>query len=118
MTLKKTSANKRTLLPRATDYTKTFLKDWERLLHSGRSGTCASPGRMIRPDDFFVQTFAAPDIKAYAEGKTFDRTIDPLRTTYSNDASTNLILQNSRAAFKAKMEEILNRRYVAPTPVQ
>ena len=36
MTLKKTSANKRTLLPRATDYTKTFLKDWERLLHSGR----------------------------------------------------------------------------------
>ena len=83
-----------------------------------RSGTCASPGRMIRPDDFFVQTFAAPDIKAHAEGKTFNRTIDPLRTTYSNDASTNLILQNSRAAFKAKMEEILNRRYVAPTPVQ
>ncbi len=36
MTLKKTSANKRTLLPRATDYTKTFLKDWEHLLHSGR----------------------------------------------------------------------------------
>lgn len=83
-----------------------------------RSGTCGSPGRMIRPDDFFVQTFAAPDVKAIAEGKVLDRTVDPLRTTYSNDASTNLILQNARAAAKAKLEEILARRYVAPTPTQ
>ena len=36
MTLKKTITNKRTHLPRALDYTKTFLKDWERLSHSGR----------------------------------------------------------------------------------
>ncbi len=67
---------------------------------------------------FFFQTFAAPDIKAYAEGKTFDRTINPLRTTYSNDASTNMVLQNFRAAFKAKIEKILNKRYVVPMPVQ
>jgi len=36
MTSKKTAASKRTNLPRAADYTKTFLKDWERLSHSGR----------------------------------------------------------------------------------
>jgi len=36
MTLKKTSANKRASLPCAIDYTKAFLKDWERLSHSGR----------------------------------------------------------------------------------
>ncbi len=83
-----------------------------------RTGACGSPGRMIRPDDFFVQTFAAPDVKAIAEGKVLDRTVDPLRTTYSNDASTNLILQNARAAAKAKLEELLARRYVAPTPTQ
>lgn len=35
-TLKKTAASKRAPLPRATDYTKTFLKDWQRLSHSGR----------------------------------------------------------------------------------
>jgi mRNA interferase YafQ len=34
--LKKTAASKRTPLPRAADYTKTFLKDWERLSRSGR----------------------------------------------------------------------------------
>jgi hypothetical protein len=83
-----------------------------------RSGTCGAPGRMIRPDDFFVQSFAAPDVKAHAEGRVLDRSIDPLRTTYSNDASTNFILQNARAAIKAKLEEIAARRYVAPTPTQ
>ena len=36
MTLKKTAASKRTTLPRAADYSKSFLKDWERLSHSGR----------------------------------------------------------------------------------
>ena len=36
LTLKKTAASKRTSLPRAADYTKTFLKDWLRLGHSGR----------------------------------------------------------------------------------
>jgi mRNA interferase YafQ len=36
MNLKKTAASKRTPLPRAADYAKTFLKDWERLSRSGR----------------------------------------------------------------------------------
>ncbi|WP_141839401.1 type II toxin-antitoxin system YafQ family toxin [Herbaspirillum sp. SJZ107] len=36
MSSKKTAASKRTNLPRAADYTKAFLKDWERLSHSGR----------------------------------------------------------------------------------
>jgi mRNA interferase YafQ len=34
--LKKTAASKRASLPRASAYTKAFLKDWERLSHSGR----------------------------------------------------------------------------------
>jgi hypothetical protein len=83
-----------------------------------KSGACAAPGRMIRPDDFFVQTLAAPDVKSLAEGKVLDRSIDPLRTNYSNDASTNLLMQNIRAANKAKLQEILARRYAAPTPTQ
>lgn len=36
MSSKKTAADKRTGLPRASDFTKTFLKDWERLSRSGR----------------------------------------------------------------------------------
>jgi len=36
MTSKKPPASKRTALPRASDYAKEFLKDWQRLLHSGR----------------------------------------------------------------------------------
>lgn len=36
MTSKKTAASKRSSLPRATDYTKKFQKDWERLSRSGR----------------------------------------------------------------------------------
>jgi len=34
--LKRTAASKRAPLPRASDYTKSFLKDWERLSRSGR----------------------------------------------------------------------------------
>ncbi len=34
--LKKTAAGKRAVLPRATDYTRVFLKDWQRLSYSGR----------------------------------------------------------------------------------
>ena len=34
--LKKTANSKRAVLPRAADYTRTFLKDWQRLSHSGR----------------------------------------------------------------------------------
>lgn len=83
-----------------------------------RTGYCITPGRMIRPDDFFVQSFAAPDVKSLTEGRVLDRSVDPLRTIYSNDASTNLILQNARAATKAKLEELLARRYVTPTPTQ
>ena len=36
MTSKKPAASKRASLPRASDYTKDFLKDWQRLSHSGR----------------------------------------------------------------------------------
>jgi len=36
MTLKKTVASKRAALPRTSDYTKSFLKDWKRLSQSGR----------------------------------------------------------------------------------
>jgi mRNA interferase YafQ len=36
MTSKKTAASKRASLPRASDYTRDFLKDWQRLSHSGR----------------------------------------------------------------------------------
>ncbi len=32
----KTAASKRTSLPRVSDYSKSFLKDWERLSRSGR----------------------------------------------------------------------------------
>ena len=34
--LTKTAASKRAAPPRAADYTKAFLKDWQRLSHSGR----------------------------------------------------------------------------------
>ncbi len=34
--LKKTSVNKKARLPRKSDYTKSFEKDWERLSRSGR----------------------------------------------------------------------------------
>jgi mRNA interferase YafQ len=34
--LKKTSTSKRAMPPRAADYTRAFLKDWQRLSHSGR----------------------------------------------------------------------------------
>jgi len=34
--LKKTAASKRAVLPRSADYTRAFLKDWQRLSHSGR----------------------------------------------------------------------------------
>ena len=36
MTSKKTAADKRARPPRAADYAKSFLKDWERLTRSGR----------------------------------------------------------------------------------
>ena len=36
MTSTKPAASKRAKLPRASDYTKAFLKDWQRLSHSGR----------------------------------------------------------------------------------
>ena len=36
MTSKRTAASKRATLPRASDYTKSFLKDWGRVSHSGR----------------------------------------------------------------------------------
>jgi mRNA interferase YafQ len=36
MTSKKAASDKRAALPRASDYTKSFLKDWDRLSRSGR----------------------------------------------------------------------------------
>ena len=36
MTSKKAPSGKRAVLPRASDRTKAFVKDWTRLLHSGR----------------------------------------------------------------------------------
>lgn len=36
MTSKKPATSKRASVPRASDYTKEFLKDWQRLSHSGR----------------------------------------------------------------------------------
>ena len=36
MTSKRTAASKRAPLPRASDYAKSFLKDWERISRSGR----------------------------------------------------------------------------------
>lgn len=36
MTSKKPAASKRANLPHASDYTKDFLRDWQRLSHSGR----------------------------------------------------------------------------------
>lgn len=36
MTSKRTAASKRAPLPRRSDYTRAFLKDWERLSHAGR----------------------------------------------------------------------------------
>ena len=36
MISKKTAQSKRSRFPRTSDYTKSFLKDWERLTHSGR----------------------------------------------------------------------------------
>lgn len=36
MTLKKPASSKRAGLPRASDYAKSFRKDWERLTRSGR----------------------------------------------------------------------------------
>lgn len=36
MTSKRTAASKRASPPRASDYSKSFLKDWKRLTHSGR----------------------------------------------------------------------------------
>ena len=36
MSSKRTADDKRAALPRASDYTKGFLKDWQRLSRSGR----------------------------------------------------------------------------------
>lgn len=36
MNSKKTAADKRAAMPRASDFTKAFVKDWQRLSHAGR----------------------------------------------------------------------------------
>lgn len=45
--LKKTPASKRACLPRAADYAKAFLKDWQRLSHSGRYDMVRLKGVML-----------------------------------------------------------------------
>ena len=47
MPLKKSAASKRTSLPRAADYARSFLKDWERLSHSGRYNLNQLKGAML-----------------------------------------------------------------------
>ena len=48
MTSKKTAPSKRAALPRAADYTKAFLKDWERLSRSGRFDMNRLDGAMLQ----------------------------------------------------------------------
>ena len=48
MTSKKTAPSKRAALPRAADYTKAFLKDWERLSRSGRFDMNRLKGVMLQ----------------------------------------------------------------------
>ena len=47
MPSKKTAAAKRAPLPRQSDFTKTFVKDWERLAHSGRYDLHALKSAML-----------------------------------------------------------------------
>jgi mRNA interferase YafQ len=48
MTSKKTAPSKRAALPRAADYTRAFLKDWDRLSRSGRFDMDRLKGVMLR----------------------------------------------------------------------
>lgn len=79
-----------------------------------RSGSCASPGRMIRPDDFFVQSYAAPDVKAIAEGKAMSRSINPMNHNYSSDPILNMQIQQFRDDSKRKLQQLIDRRTVQP----
>lgn len=47
MTSPRTAGSKRAALPRASDYSKSFRKDWERLSHSGRFDVRRLKGAMI-----------------------------------------------------------------------
>ncbi|MBB3118055.1 type II toxin-antitoxin system YafQ family toxin [Pseudoduganella violacea] len=47
MSSKKPAPSKRARLPRASDYTKEFLKDWQRLSHSGRYDMARLKGAMM-----------------------------------------------------------------------
>lgn len=71
---------------------------------------CAISGRMIRPDDFFVQTEASPDVAASYSGQIFNRTLDPATRMYSNDPLLNLQMQQIRSDSKNKIQELLNKR--------
>ena len=53
MTSKKPAASKRASLPRASDYTREFLKDWQRLSHSGRynMNTLKAAMTLLIPND-------------------------------------------------------------------
>ncbi len=48
MTSKKPASSKRATPPRACDYTKTFLKDWQRLARSGRNDLTRLKEAMLR----------------------------------------------------------------------
>lgn len=71
---------------------------------------CAISGRMIRPDDFFVQTEASPDVAASYSGQIFNRTLDPATRMYSNDPLLNLQMQQIRTDSKNKIQQLLDKR--------
>lgn len=80
-----------------------------------RVSNCTLPGRMIRPDDFFVQSYAAPDVKAIAEGKALSRSIDPMNHNYSSDPILNMQIQQFRDDSKRKLQQLIDKRTVTPT---
>lgn len=77
-----------------------------------RSGACAAIGRMLRPDDSFVQTIAAPEVTANAAGTTFVRS-NP--TTLSSDPTTNTFLQQMRQSFNTNMQLLMSKQGIGTT---
>lgn len=65
-------------------------------------GACSYPGRMIRPNDFFIQTSAAPMVKAYSEGVEYSR---PSFKSMTSDSSLNIQLDAARALSAEKMKQ-------------
>lgn len=66
-------------------------------------GECSYPGRMIRPNDFFIQTSAAPMVRAYAEGVEYSRSSYKSMTS---DSSLNIQLDAARALNAEKIKQL------------